>query len=483
MTETDENFNSSGIPVNNENIAEKAEKTEKAEKAEKTEKADKTEKTGKGDKGNKTDNAEKKPWYKKPVFVKLGYALIALIVAVTCWGYVLVSENPPRTKRLDNIPLSFESGSESDLAAKNLIILGDIHEILQNVSVEVETTLNDLPRFNKASAGDIVQASVSVRNVHEAGEYQLNINAVSTIGEVVSITPSFIKITVDDLISRPVPIICNLTGKLPDDYWHGDAQLAAASTTVKGAKSIVDKIVRAVCTVDLDGRTEPVNDSFKLTMYDEDRNVIESGRADAVFPSVIVKMDIRPTLDIKVEPVVLGADRMNDIYEIASVNIIPHKITLAADKQRLNEIKDMIVFDPPVDLANVASEGVVEYEISVLNLPDDVLVIGANRFIVKIEIRERIEEKTFENISVSFINEDRSKYSYNFIDTQCSVTLSGKASYIRQLNSWDINLVMNLDGKGAGVYTLIPEIEFKEPELYQELTFVITELNFEIRPV
>ena len=439
--------------------------------------------TGKETVGKDGKETGKNPWYKKPAFVKLGYFLIAVIVAVTCWGYVLVSENPPRTKRLDNIPLSFESGSESDLSAKNLIILGDIHEILQNVSVEVETTLNDLPRFNKTNANDIVQASVSVRNVHEAGEYQLNITAVSTIGEVVSVTPSSIKITVDDLISRPVPIICNLSGKLPAGYWHGEPQLATVNTTVKGAKSFVDKVVRAVCTVDLDGRTTPVNDSFRLTMYDQDRNPVESGRADAVFPSVIVRMDIRPTVDIMVEPDIIGQDRMNDIYEIANISVIPNQITLAADKEKLEGIKELLVFDPPIDLANVAEEGMLEYEISISGLPDDVLIVGANKFFVRIEIRERIEERTFEGVSVGFINEDRSRYAYNYIDTQCTVTLTGNASIIRQLNSWDFKLFLNLEGKGEGVYTLIPEIEFNEPELYQELTYTITELNFEIQPL
>ena len=474
------NKNTENINTGNK-ITETAENRETSESREAPENREAPEEVSVKDK-NDGEKAGKNPWYKKPALVKLGYVLIAFIVAVTCWGYVLVSENPPRSKRLDNIPLSFESGSESDLAAKNLIILGDIHEILQNVSVEIETTLNDLPRFNKTNASDIVQASVSVRNVHEAGEYQLNITAVSTIGEVVSVTPSSIKVTVDDLISRPVPIICRLSGKLPANYWHGEPQLGTVNTTVKGAKSLVDRIVRAVCTVDLDGRTEPVNDSFKLTMYDQDRNPIESGRADASFPSVIVRMDIRPTAEIKVEPDLLGLDRMNDIFEIAGISIVPDKITIAADKEKLSDIQEKIVFDPPIDLADVSEEGLLEYEVSVLSLPDDVLMIGATRFYVRIEIREKIEEKTFEGIAVSFINENHGKYAYNYVETECDVTLSGKASIIRQLNSWDITLVLNLEGKGEGIYTLIPEIEFKDPELYRELTYIISEVNFEILP-
>lgn len=429
--------------------------------------------------------AAKTPWYKKPVFVKSGYLLIALIVATTLWGYVLMSENPPRTKRLDNIPISFESGSESDLAAKNLVILGDIHEILKTVSVDIKTTLNDLPRFTENAAENIVRASVSVQNVlyeAKAGEYELKITAVSNIGEVISVTPSSVTVIVDDLISRPVPITYNFSGRLPDNYWRGEPQLAASNTTVRGAKSVVDKVVRAACFIDLDGRTEPVNDSFPLKMYDAERNPVESVNAGTVFPSVIVRMDIRPTVDIRVAPDISGRDSMSDIYEIAGISIVPDTVKLAVKEENIDNIRDLLVYDTAIDLAGVREEGILEYTVSISDLPENAFIIGQNKFYVKIEIRERIEEKIFERVPVKFINEDTDKYAYNYTENFCTVIVKGKASAVRRLNSWDIVLTVNLDGKTEGVYTLIPEIEFAEPELIEEITYIVGEIDFEIAP-
>ena len=186
------------------------------------------------------DTPEKTPWYKKPFIRKIGYALIALFIALTLWGYVLMSENPVRIKRVNNVSLSFESGSEADLKSRGLIISGDIGSILPEIAVNVRTTLNDLPRFN-ASMDDIVTATISLNDIREPGTYVRKIVATSSIGTVESVEPSTVTITVEDLVSRMIPVKCSFTNSLPDGYWRDEPELATSSITISGAESAISR--------------------------------------------------------------------------------------------------------------------------------------------------------------------------------------------------------------------------------------------------
>ena len=130
---------------------------EMAPEAEKAAGADSKDGTADGAAGSQKDG--KKGGVSIGLIKKLSYFLVALIISMTLWGYVLLIENPTRIVRLDNIPVTFEAGSESDLYARNLTLLGDASEVLPTISVNVRTTLNDLPRFKNGRISDIIKRS------------------------------------------------------------------------------------------------------------------------------------------------------------------------------------------------------------------------------------------------------------------------------------------------------------------------------------
>lgn len=413
-------------------------------------------------------------WYKRSFVKKLAYILVATLIAMTLWGYVLMSENPAREKILEGVQLSLESGSEADLAAKHLIVCGNINEILPDVTVTVETTLNDLPKFNRERSSEIIHATVSLRDVQSAGVFTLDITATSTIGSVVSITPSTVTITVDDLVTRNIPISYEFDGELPEGYWHGDPQLLSSVNTISGAKGEISNIVKAGCIINLDGRTESINDSFELIMYDRNENIVDPSSVVGTLPSVTVRMDILPHKDIEILPEIYGEEQMNDIYEVTSYNIVPNFLSVAADAETLLEIENIIVTTPPIDVSAIDSAGVYTFEITVENLPDNVNLLSDNHFVVTVEIQEKIETFTLENVQIEIINRDFSKFSYNFDTTTCTVSIKGRASIIRRLRSWSVSLTVNMSGYGDGVHTIIPELELSNEAWLDGIEYSVT---------
>lgn len=416
------------------------------------------------------------PWHKRPWVHKLGYLILSLLIATTLWGYVLMSENPERSIRIEDIPITFEAGSESDLYSRNLTILGNIDDIMPTISVTVKTSLNDLPRF-KGRESDIVKATVSLNSVHSTGEYSLPVNVTTSIGEIDRISIENIVISVDNLVERTIPISASTTGELPDGYWNGELQLLTNNISLRGAESEMASVVKAVCTVDLTDRTESVNDSFTLTLYDKENNIINASSVIGSIPSVTVRIDILPKLDIPLNVNITGTNDMKDIYEIAQTSIFPSSVSIAADADTLSNIQELISLES-IDISNITDEGTIEREVKLIGLPSNAILInGIDTFTVTIEIRERIESITFENRPVSFINEDGQSYTYSYEPATATVKLYGKASLIRSLYTWNISLTVNMDGIGAGVHTIIPELEIiNKPGFMEELEYEISSI-------
>ncbi len=417
-------------------------------------------------------------WYKKPWVHRLIYALIALVISITMWGYVLMSENPSRSIRIQDIPVTFEAGSESDLYSRDLTILGDIDQILPSISVTVSTTLNDLPRF-KGREKDVVKATVSLNSVHKAGEYVLDINVTTSIGEIDRISTENIVINVDNLVERTIPVSASLIGELPENYWHGDLQLLTNSVQIRGAESELQSVVKASCYIDLTGKTESINDSFALNLYDAADEQIVLSSLSGSLPAVTAKMNILPCVTIPLSFNFTGQNSLKDIYEITQTSVHPSTVTVAADEELLKQISELISLET-IDIGSVNEECSLSFQVKLLDLPENVILVnGVETYTVTIEIRERIEEITLEDLPIEAVNEQGDKFTYVYSPETCSVTLRGKASLIRNLYSKDISLLLNMAGKEAGTYTLIPELELvngKQEYLY-DLEYTVTSIT------
>lgn len=189
-------------------------------------------------------------WFRRPLVRKLGYLFISLLIATTLWGYVLMSENPDRMKHVSDVPLKFEGGSEADLRSRGFVVLGESQNLLPDVTVTVKTKLNDLPSFGNSAGGEIVSASVSLQGINAPGEYECDVIASTTIGTVYSVEPRTVKITVDELVTRTIPITCAVTGDLPPVIGTEMFSLRQQASTSRG-RAVLSVILSAqiVCSI------------------------------------------------------------------------------------------------------------------------------------------------------------------------------------------------------------------------------------------
>ena len=338
----------------------------------------------------------RQPWNGLTVVKKVLLIVLALVLATLLWGYVLLAQNPDRTKEFTGVEVKLESGSEADLLYKNLMVYGGSASYLKDVTVTVTAPLADI---TKLSANDIT-ATVNFNDVHGAGVTRLNIKATTTAGAVVSVEPAYIDVDIDSITTRTLAVSGELTGELQYGYWRDSLNYSPRSVTVKGASRDIETISKAVCSIDLTELTESVDNSVVVELYDEDGNVFDQAKLIESIPAVDVQMTVYPYKNVEIlyskegelpAGLVITEERLN----ISSVNI-------ACERNVLNKLPGITA--DSVNIGNITKPGSYDYTLPISGIPQNaVLIDNANLRSVRLTIvvEESIETKEFKNVSIT----------------------------------------------------------------------------------
>ena len=77
---------------------------------------------------------------KKFCITKVAIKIVSLLFAMLLWGYVVTNINPGRIKVVENVRVS--AVGDSDLATRQLVVRGDLNELLGAVNVKVLTDVS-----------------------------------------------------------------------------------------------------------------------------------------------------------------------------------------------------------------------------------------------------------------------------------------------------------------------------------------------------
>ncbi len=386
-------------------------------------------------------------FFRKNLVIKI----LSLVFAVLIWAYVLADQNPYRIKTVPDVAVSFEG--EADLQARNLVVRGDRAEILSSVVAYVSTQITD---YANLSAQDIT-ATISLKNVNTPGVKQIPITAtVSTRwGTVESISPTSVSLEIDRLTTKYVPVEVRYTGTLPQNYWHGPEELGQKTVQIRGAKQDVDRVTRAICTIDLDGRTESYNDAVYVTLVDKSGEEVDPDLLLGDLPSVTVKMAVLPvkTVGFNMDTLLEGQDNLPANYSVTDITIKPQTVQIVGRQEVLDNIDAL-----NLETINVAGkrENISTY-LSVI-VPEDVILLDDDSVQVLITIQEDRTTKTFADVPIQIQGlGDKLQASTHSISTT-DVTVFGPISIVSSIERKDISAYIDVTGKRPGTFDLEVEV-------------------------
>lgn len=416
--------------------------------------------------GDRTALGERKPWYKIPLWRRIVYFTLSLLLAVFLWGFVLMSQNPDREKTFTDIQIHFESGAEADLIARKLAVYGNLNEILESVSVTVSAPLTDVSKMDSSN----ISATVSLSSIHEAGTYELEIKATSTVGTVKSVEPSTVEVEIDDLVSLTVPVSYQFTGELPEGYWHDTPSLLSTTATVEGAKNDIINVSNAVCSIDLTGLTKSVNSAYPLTLLDSNGNEVSKDVFKNMIPAVTVRMTVLPHKQVPIlQPEIVDDELSTDIFEITEQYLTVEYLDIAAEQEVLDSLTELECEE--VRITNVYDPVTKTFIVKFTNMPDGCTVLGGvdvSTIQFRVVITERIVEQIFVGLPITVFGEAEG-YDYSFDFANADVRVTGPARLIQGLVSSDITVILNVRGKTAGEYDIELEYTITDFDLFANL--------------
>jgi YbbR domain-containing protein len=393
--------------------------------------------------------------------------VIALVFAVLLWGYVLTDQKPVRTKVIPEVTTSFEG--EAELIAQGFCVRGDRNEILQNVSVTVRAQITNYAYIS----ANTINATVSLRNISEAREYDLPVQATvnSSLGTVQSITPATVKVEIDQLVTKTIPVTTSFSGELPDGYWADmDSLTATSRLDITGPKTDISGITHAECVVDLADRTSTIYSTFDVTFYDKNNEVVSSDIIVGTLPSSTVRLPIYPmkNVPVDVEGSLVGSDNLAANHEIINAVSTPATVRLVGDQATLDAI-DSIQLEP-IAVNGMNTTTTVDGKLIV---PDGVRLLDDENVSVLLEVREMIISKTFEQLEIQVYGK-QGRTEVTLGTASADLTVEGRYSLVSMLMRSEVKVMVDVTGLTSGTYTLPLAVLVRDEAATVELTTTLS---------
>ncbi|MGQ9834142.1 MAG: CdaR family protein [Candidatus Villigracilaceae bacterium] len=295
-----------------------------------------------------------------------------------------------------------------------------------------------------------------------AGEHTLNVQIQVSAWpvRVVSVTPSFVTLTLERLVAHKFDLEPVLMGELPIGFQAGELSLQPMQVVVSGPESLVEKVAHAQVKILLDGKRESINDQFPVWILDGNMGVVDGltvnpQQVEVTLP-VIQQGGYR---DMAVKVVVRGQPASG--YRLASITSFPPVVTVYSAIPELVNALPGFVETQPLDLNNTKAD--ISTRLS-LNLPPNISVVGAQDVVVEVGITAIRSSLTLSGKQIEVFGLDP-LLEARIAPTMVDVIISGPVPLLEALSAQDVRVLVDVTGLSAGTYQLTPKIEILVADL------------------
>ena len=201
--------------------------------------------------------------------------LLAIVIALGLWAYVITSVSPGSKDTIYNILVAMEG--KSVLEENGLIITGISTD---RVDLTLSGTRRDLSKVNPEN----ITLKVDLTKITEPGKHSLTYD-ITYPGDVPSNAfveeardPQSIVFTVEKRVHKSIPVEVKFLGSLPEGFLYDRENLILDNheIVVTGPASEVDQIAKAVIEVDLSSQRESISQTYTYSLCDAEGNGVDA---------------------------------------------------------------------------------------------------------------------------------------------------------------------------------------------------------------
>ena len=302
----------------------------------------------------------------------LGYKLFALVAAIGLWAYVNAERNPATSASLSVL-------LEAKNVGKGMVVSGLLDEI--NVTVTgPRQIVEDL-------SPDQIHLYADMADL-EPGTYKkvpVRVALSPEIKDRITVEPALehVAATMEETISRRLPIEVNFADPQPVGYAVVEQELQPGSALIAGRGSAVKNVKRLVVNVDVGRTSELVESEFRVVAVDRVGNRVAGLEIEP--PTARVKIRMRETFSeriVLVSPTITGLP--NPPLYVSGIEVMPPSVTVSGRTDRLAAIGTLTTEAIDISGATASVNKTVR-----LQIPSEVTAAGMRRVLVTIHIKER----------------------------------------------------------------------------------------------
>lgn len=369
----------------------------------------------------------------KSVRENSGLAVLSVVLAFGLWIVVTDAENPTTTRGFgDDIPV------QAIRVPPDVALAGPIQPVRVRVTVADDV-------FDSLTAADF-EATVDLDGL-TVGEYELpvQVRPLTSRGglRVEGVFPDTVTVVLAPLASKSVPVVVLVDGAPPAGFTMSAPEPRESTVFVSGAQDQVDQVTQVVARVDVEGRTESLNQAVRLIPQDFRGFLVDGVSVDPPITDVHITIEQqRFTRALAVVPEVIGEPASG--YNVVDVAVSPPTVTVQGSRAFIE--RAVSIPTRPVDIAG-ATEDVVRT--IALDAPSGVSVLGGVTLVtVTVRVEPALGQFTYAvRVSASNLGEN---LSIQGVLPTVQVALSGPLPVLRSLTPGDILATVDLRNKGAG---------------------------------
>ena len=246
--------------------------------------------------------------------------VIALVAAFVMWFFVMI-EQDPEIEDSYTVPLTMSN------APYEFIALCDV----KTVTLDTRAPRSNFVKYD----ANAFRVYANLEGLGE-GEHQITPRVIMPQGfELVETKPDLVKVKLDPLIERQMPIELRTTGNVSQDAVVTDIQKSMDTVTVVGPKSFVEQAAKVYGNVNLNNNAASFEVQIPMNAVDAKDNVIARVR---VVPSVItVSVDIESGVKKRIVPIIPELS-VADGWELTKVSVEPAQMEIVGAESAVNPI-------------------------------------------------------------------------------------------------------------------------------------------------
>ena len=372
--------------------------------------------------------------------------LLALILGIAVWVSAVSAANP-NEENIYPRPIPIEIVGQDP----SLVMTSKIPDSMSVSLLAPHTVWETL-----TNQDDAVRAILDLSNLG-AGEHNVDIQVQVGVRpiQILQKNPASVTVDLEPFVHKTLPLTLALTGQPAAGYQAGEATLSAQDVLISGPKSLVDKAMRARVAVNLDGvRESIINQPVPIQITDSKNEAIKNITLNPETVQANVPISLQGGYrDLAVKVVTSGQQAPG--YRLEDITVFPPVVTVFSTNKALVSSLPGVVETQPLDLQDAKED--ISTRLS-LKLADGLTLIGPQTVQVQVRITPIQNSVKLSNLPIS-VTGLADGLSAQIFPQSVDVIISGPVPVLETLTAQDVNVSIDVSGRGPGTYQLEPQVD------------------------